>query len=130
MGNRDEPVLYDGRLYDYTAGTNCGVLVTKEIMRKLAKLQTEHLRQVKMLLLEGAEEEKVFPSMWTLHYPDGKQTRVKFIDTSADVLRRINMATHARQPIKEERVFIAASMEEAEGMADALLKALEEQQDE
>lgn len=111
--------IYDGTLYDYHAGCACGVFVTAQVMRKLAALQSKHLQQVKELLLHGLEENEVFSSMWTLHYPEGKQTTVKFIDTSEYTKERIKRAVHAAAPLKLDLVFIASSMEEAEQMADA-----------
>lgn len=120
--------IYTGTLFDYTAGTLCGVLVTEKVMRKLASLQAQHLESVKRLLSDEAERGNVYPSMWTLHYPDGKQTTVRFIDTSESVQQRIKYATTSRQPEVCPVVFIANSMDEAKQMADArhaMLKARE-----
>lgn len=109
---------YTGTLYDYTAGVYCGVLVTEKVMRKLAGLQAEHLESVKRLLADEAERGNVHPSMWTLHHPDGVQTDVHFIDTTADIRERIKNATTSRGPIAHSLVFIADSMDEAKRMAD------------
>lgn len=115
-----EPALYPGTLFDYTAGVYCGVLVTENVMRKLAKLQAAHLDAVKRLLTD--HEDECFPSMWTLHHPEGKQTAVHFIDTKADVRERIGRAVHSAQPTARFPVFIASSMAEAKAMADARCK--------
>lgn len=109
--------MHPGTLYDYTAGCHCGVLVTEKVLRKLAALQTQHLEAVKRLLTDS--EGEVFPSMWTLHYPDGKQTTVRYIDRSTTVAERIRAAGIARKPTAEYPVFIASSMDEAKRMADA-----------
>jgi hypothetical protein len=114
-----EYTTYPGTLYDYTAGTLCGVLVTEKVMRKLAALQAQHLENVKRLLTDEAERGNIHPSMWTLHYPDGQQTTVRYIDTSADLQQRIKAATISRQPEACHTVFIASSMDEAKQMADA-----------
>lgn len=111
-------ITHPGTLYDYTAGSYCGVLVTEGVMRKLAALQHKHLEEVKRLLMDEAERGKVFPSMWTLHHPDGVQTSVHFIDTSEDLQRRIKSATSSNQPIVRPLVFVAGSMDEARQMAD------------
>lgn len=111
--------LHNGTLYDYTAGVHCGVLVTEKVMRKLAALQSQHLEAVKRLLSDEADCDNVYPSMWTLHYPDGEQTTVRFIDTSEDVKQRIKVATISCQPEACHTVFIASGMYEAERMADA-----------
>lgn len=111
--------IHNGTLFDYTAGVLCGVLVTEQVMRKLAALQAKHLEDVKRLLSDEAERGSVFPSMWTLHYPEGAQTTVRFIDTSEDLSRRIKNATTANQPIACPLVFVAGSMDEAKKMADA-----------
>lgn len=115
-----EPVAvhtYPGTLFDYTAGVFCGVLVTEPVMRKLAKLQAEHLEQVTRLLCDS--EGGVFPSMWTLHHPDGKQTSVHFIDTSRTVAEAVKNAVHTARPIPRFPVFVASSMDSARAMADA-----------
>jgi hypothetical protein len=109
--------MHPGTLYDYTAGVYCGVLVTEKVMRKLATLQAKHLEAVKRLLTDS--EGEVFPSMWTLHYPEGKQTTVRYIDSSLMVVERIRTANIAHQPTAEYPVFIASSMDEAKQMADA-----------
>jgi hypothetical protein len=115
---------HPGTLYDYTAGVYCGVLVTEKVMRKLAALQAQHLESVKRLLADEAERGSVHPSMWTLHRPDGVQTTVKFIHTSADLRERIKNATTTHQPTAHPLVFIAGSMDEAKQMADARHAAL------
>ena len=117
-----EAVLHDGDLYKYSAGSFCGVLVTKKVMKKLVKLQHEHLRAVKALLLDGADEDDVFPAMWALHYPEGKQTPIDYIDTSADLKDHISRAVHSGQPERLDTVFVSSSMDEAEAMADSLLE--------
>ncbi len=109
---------YPGSLYDYTAGIYCGVLVKEPVMRKLAALQAKHLESVKRLLADEAERGNVFPSMWTLHYPDGNQTEVRFIDKSEDVHERIRNATIGNVPRCMSLVFVADSMDEATRMAD------------
>lgn len=111
--------LYPGSLYDYHAGAYCGVLITESVMRRLAKLQAKHLEDVKRVLADEADRGNVFPSMWTLHYPEGVQTTVRYIDKSADVRQRIGTAVHAHAPLHSPLVFIAGSMDEAKAMADA-----------
>lgn len=112
-----EPKVYPGTLYDYTAGVYCGVLVTEPVMRKLAKLQQQHVEAVRRVLHDNREG--VYPSGWTLHHPDGEQTVVRFIETAADVDQRIGWATSMREPEAAHPVFVAASKDEAKAMADA-----------
>ena len=116
--------IYPSSLYDYTAGTLCGVLVKEDVMRKLAKLQTAHLEAVKRLLIDEADRGKVFSSMWTLHHPGGVQTEVKFIDTSTDVYSRIHNAVSAHQPRHHPLVFVAGCMDDAKRMADEHYKEM------
>lgn len=123
MDNKEqEVVMHDGSLYDYNNGVSVGVLVKENVMRKLVKLQQKHLEDVKRLLMDEADKDNVFPSMWTLHYPEGKQTTVTYIDTSADVKQRIKSATTTTQPVHKPTVFIASTMKEAEAMADKRLE--------
>lgn len=125
--NQQPVVIHNGSLYDYTSGCYCGVLIKEGVMRQLAKLQQKHLHSVKQLLADEAEKGNVFPSMWTLHHPDGVQTTVRFIDTSADIMQRITAATRSDQPKHRPLVFIAGSMDEAKKMADAHHTAEQEQ---
>lgn len=115
--------MHEGTLYDYTAGVYCGVLVKERVMKKLALLQTKHLEDVKRLLSDAADKGEVFSSSWTLHYPDGKQTTVRYIDTETDVQERIKNATRTDKPKQCFPVFIASGMKEAEAMADEHIKA-------
>lgn len=110
---------YPGSLYSYTHGHYCGVLITEPVMKKLAKLQAAYLADVKRLLTDEAERDNVYPSMWTLHHPNGKQTHVSFIETEACVFDRIKNATTADKPIHKPLVFVASDMQEAKYMADA-----------
>lgn len=111
--------VHNGTLFDYTAGARCGVLMTESVMKRLAKMQAKHLEDVKRLLLDEADRGNVFPSMWTLHHPNGVQKTVRYIDTSQDVKRSISNAVHSAAPKACPLVFIAGSMKEAEQMADA-----------
>lgn len=111
--------LHEGTLFSYSAGVLCGVLVKESVMKKLVKLQTKHLEDVKRILSDGADKGEVFPKHWTLHYPNGVQTIVNFIDTSRDIKTSIRCATTGATPERKELVFIAKSMQEAEDMADA-----------
>lgn len=117
--------MYPGTLFKYHSGAQCGVLVTESVMKKLARLQSDHLEAVKRLLTDSGDQVK--PYMWTLHYPDGKQTIVTYIDTSRTVADSIRCALHSGRPEAVFPVFIAESMGEAEAMADARLAALTEE---
>lgn len=113
---------YPGTLYNYTAGTLCGVLITEPVMRKLAKLQAKHLEDVKRLLTDENERGNVFPHMWSLHYPNGEQTTINYIATNYTVEDRIASAVVSHPPRACFPVFIAGSMDEAEEMADNRFK--------
>jgi hypothetical protein len=111
--------IHNGTLYDYTAGVLCGVLVKERVMRKLAALQARHLEDVKRVLSDGVDNGEVFPSSWSLHYPNGRQEVVKYIEVGESVQGRIQSAITANPPKACKTVFIASGMEEATQMADA-----------
>lgn len=111
--------IHHGTLFDYTAGAYCGVLMKENVMRKLAALQQRHLEEVKHVLSDGADRGEVFASLWTLHYPDGVQTEVRYVDTSTNVYDAIKRGTIAAKPRPIPLCFIAGSMQEAAKMADA-----------
>lgn len=117
--------IFNGSLYNYTAGALCGVLVKESVMKKLAKLQAKHLEDVKRVLRDGADNCEVFPSMWTLHYPGGKQTSVYYIDKSSNVNDRIKNAIVSNPPRHHPVVFVASEMDEAKSMADARYEEIE-----
>lgn len=98
-------------------------------MRRLASLQAKHLQDIKRVLSDEAERGNVFPSMWTLHYPDGKQTDVKFIDTGASVEQRIKSAVITNGPTAYKTVFVAGGMDEAKAMADAFYETTKDEQE-
>ncbi len=116
--------LHDGTLFDYSANVYCGVLITQKVLKKLAALQAEYLENVKSILSDGADAGDVFPSSWTLHYPEGKQTEVRYIDLSEDVRKRIELAVNKDAPRVQKLVFIAKSMDEAKRMAEARYNAI------
>ena len=113
--------LHNGSLYKFSLGVYVGVLVKESTMKKMAKEFAKYRERISLILHDEADKGNVFPHMWTLHYPDNKQTTVNFISTSDDTEQRIEGAltvgdsgiTHC--PL----VFIAGSMDEAKEMADA-----------
>lgn len=107
--------IHPSTLYKYTAGVYCGVLVDEPTMRKLAKLQTQHLEAVKRVL---SDSDGVYPYMWTLHHPDGVQTTVNYINTELTKEAAIKNATTTNGPVACFPVFIAGSMDEAKQLAD------------
>lgn len=109
---------YPGTLYSYTTGSYVGVLITEAVLKKLAALHAEHLEKVKRVLADAGPDQ-VFPSMWSLHYPNGYQTQVDYIDTTRTLEECLKGATWLNQPRACFPVFIAGSMKEAEAMADA-----------
>ncbi|KRF62876.1 hypothetical protein AO825_08425 [Pectobacterium brasiliense] len=107
------------KLFDFSAGAYCGVLMPEHVMKKLAKLQNKHLEDVKRILTENKND--LYVSGWTLHHPKGVQKAVYFADTSGafSVEDRIRLATVKNQPIHRPLVFKAKSMDDAESMANA-----------
>lgn len=108
--------IFNKTLYDYTNGTYCGVLIEEHVMKKIAKLQNKYMEDVKRVLHDNIES--VYPSMWTLYYPDGKQTNVTFIDKSSNVEDRIHYATVPNKPAHKPVVYVANNMQEAKEMAE------------
>ena len=112
------------KLFDFTAGVYCGVLMPEHVMKKLAKLQAAYLHDVKRLLISHKNE--LHESNWTLHYPEGKQAQVRFTTPETEletIEHRINHATITNKPVHYPVVFMASSMAEAEAMADAHYEA-------
>jgi len=108
---------YDGTLFNISSCA-CGVLVKEKTMKRLAGLYAKHLDEVKTILKDEAERGNVFPYMWTLVYPAGKQTEVTFIDESRTVDEAVRCATLYNQPREEKLVFISQSMNDAKQQAE------------
>lgn len=111
--------IHPGTLFKYTAGVYCGVFMKEATMRRLAKLQAAHLEQVRRILADGADRGELFPAGWTLHYPEGEQTVVHFIDTAYSVSQRIQWATISQPPEALPLVFVADGTADAKRQADA-----------
>lgn len=86
--------LIPKRLYEYNAGSYCGVFMPEHVMKKLAKLQCKYAHEVKKLLEENKAD--LHPAHWTCYGTtkvDGKQTIIKFVikDRDSEVDRRISL---------------------------------------
>ena len=116
--------IHPEHLYDFSAGVYCGVLMTEQVMKKLAKLQAKYLEDTKRLLTTHKDE--LYHSSWSLYYPHGKQTVIKYISQNEfnTIEDRIGYATMTHPPKHCPLVFIAKDTEEAEKMAVARDAAL------
>lgn len=105
-------------LFDLS-GIYCGVLMPEKVMRKIVKLQTACIQEIKRTLTEHKDE--LYASNWTLHYPNGEQKEVRYTDPidSLNIESRIKHAAFTNQPRHLPLVFIANSQDEAKEMADA-----------
>lgn len=109
--------LINEKLYDYTAGVYCGVLVPEHVMKKLAKLQAKHLEEVKKVLTEYKEE--LYPSMWTLYHPNGEQTVVRYVVKEPfNIEENIRNAVVGRHPTYIKTVYSATSRKDAKRQAE------------
>lgn len=112
-------MLSDVRLFDFTNSQYSGVLVTEQVMKKLVKLESKYLHEVKLLLNEELTKGSVFPSDWGLTYPEGVQTTYRYTNKNKDeAKRRIELATMQSKVIHQPIVFIATDYEDAQIQAD------------
>ncbi len=101
--------------FDMAAGTYCGLLLEKRLAERMAKLLYKQQQEIKELLSANIDETEV--SEWTLAYPDGKQTSVKFFNpkaTKEEKMRRVELFNKVDLIRKVDEVFMASSMKEAE----------------
>lgn len=70
--------------FEMSSGIHCGVFLDEYAARKLSKLLWRQTQELKEFLT--ANKSHLCPSNWTLAYPNGKQTVVKFscLDDSVD----------------------------------------------
>ena len=112
-------MLSDTRLFDFTNSQYCGVLVTEQVMKKLVKLESKYLHEVKLLLNEELNNGSVFPSDWGLTYPEGIQTTYRYTSKNKDdAKRRIELATMQSKVVHQPLVFIASDYKDAQIQAD------------
>lgn len=83
--DHDEDGVVIDRLYNFTTGYFCGVLLKESAMKRLAKLEAKFRLEAKRILLEEADNGNVFSSNWGLVYPEGKQTVYHYISKNHDV---------------------------------------------
>lgn len=62
--------------FDFPAGCCCGLVVKEETAKKLMKILYRQTQEIKEFLHQHKED--LAPSNWTLVYPGGKQTVIKY----------------------------------------------------
>ena len=112
-------MLSDIRLFDFTNSQYCGVLVTEQVMKRLVKLESKYLHEVRLVLNEELDNGAVFPSNWGLTYPEGVQTTYHYTSKNKDdAKRRIELATMQSKVVHQPIVFIASDDKAAQIQAD------------
>ena len=112
------------RLYNYSAGGYCGVLMPENVMKKLAKLNHEYSSEVKKVLHDHKQE--LHTAHWTCanHRVDGeikKQIIVHFTIANNDELDRRISLFKASQPEYIKTVYMVGKYEEAYEIAETVL---------
>ena len=102
------------QFYDMPMGVYCGVLLRGKMAKKLAKLLYKQNQEIKELL--ASDLSQIEASNWTLAYPNGEQTVIKFYTPSSEQqkLERIKLINKPKviEHLKDG-VFIANNMEDA-----------------
>jgi hypothetical protein len=112
-------MLSDIRLFDFTNSQYCGVLITEQVMKRLVKLESKYLHEVKLILNEELSNGAVFPSDWGLTYPKGVQTTYRYTSKNKDDAKhRIELATMQSKVVYQPIVFIASDYRAAQIQAD------------
>lgn len=62
--------------FDFPAGCYCGLVVREPSAKKLMKILYRQTQEIKEFLNQNKED--LAPSNWTLAYPGGKQTVIKY----------------------------------------------------
>lgn len=123
--------LVPERLYNFPAGGFCGVFVPENVMKILAKANSEYSAEVRRILTEHKSE--IHAADWTLaNKIDGdrivKQVTIDYIDEREPekIERRIALF-QAPKPKYQPEVFRVRDRDEAKEVAEAKLReALEE----
>lgn len=79
------------KYFDMPMGCYCGVLIKETMAKKLQKLLYKQNQDIKELLASDLSQVEI--SNWTLAYPDGKQTSIKYFEqsTNEEKLERIKL---------------------------------------
>ena len=115
------------RLYDFSAGMCCGVLMPEHVMKKLTKLNAKYSEEIRRVLTDSKDE--LYVSDWTLANKKSgekieKQLTIKYVikgEQKEDIVRRISLFT-APKPIYVPDVYIVETHNEASEIAKAKLK--------
>src|SRR5690625_5168585 len=92
--------------YDVSFSRHSGVLVNERLMRKLVKIQYRHMQEIKRLLVNNLDDFEV--SNWTLAYPNGEQTEVRYFNKNSskeEKLDRIEALKHICRVEYNPRIF-------------------------
>jgi hypothetical protein len=112
--------VIDERLYNYSAGGFCGVLMPEKVMKKIAKINAEYSREVRRILNDN--KEFLYASDWTMAYEEGKPAAyVYYTKEGEDVQHRIDLFKAAKPEYRGE-VYLVKDREQAEQIADAMIE--------
>lgn len=103
------------KFYDVNMGSYCGLLIREDKAKKLSKLIYKQNQEIKELLASDMSDIEV--SDWTLAYPEGEQTIVRYYTPSSneEKMDRINLINKGRiMNYCKNGVFLAESMHDAE----------------
>jgi hypothetical protein len=120
-----EGKLCDQRMYDFSAGLYCGVMMPESVMKKLTKLNAVYALEIRKVLTDHKHE--LYSSHWTLaNKKDGekivKQVTIHYaMKKDNDVEDRISLFT-APKPIYHKDFYIVESYEEAKEIAEEILQ--------
>lgn len=119
----------DKRMFDYSAGGYCGVVMPEHVMKRLAKLNHKYSSEVRKIL--HAHKDELYVSDWALaNDMDGDEIKMQVVirysipngdDLSESVERRIELF-QAAQPNYIEEFFLCDSRDEAREIAKEILR--------
>ena len=113
------------RLYNFSAGSYSGVLMTEKVFKKLAKINAKYSDEVRKVLSENKSQ--LYNSDWTLanHVVDGeikKQISIYYVDENCrDVDHRIGLFK-APEPSYIPIVYQVSNRAEATAIAEDLIQ--------
>ncbi len=111
-------MLNEHRLFSFSNSQYCGVLVTENVMKKIAKLEAKYLNDIRLLLSDEHDRGNVISSDWGIVYPEGKTTYFYYSDKSSDVKQRIKVSCLSSKIEHRPVVFIADNYEDAQKQAN------------
>lgn len=113
------------RLYDFPAGSFCGVLMPEKVMKKISKLYTKYNNEIKRVLIDN--KDCLYPQHWTMATDENKKqdaVYIKFVLDQEDSFNSVDHRIGLFVPLRCEYikdVYLVQNYDQAQEIANQLM---------